>query len=50
MGGRPGCRRSQYHGALPEELPYIASKGALHQATRSVAAHLIPRGITGATD
>jgi 3-oxoacyl-[acyl-carrier protein] reductase len=28
------------------ELPYIASKGALHQLTGSVAAHLMPRGIT----
>ena len=36
----------QYHGAMPDELPYIASKGALHQLTGSVAAHLMPRGIT----
>ncbi len=36
----------QYHGAMPEELPYVASKGALHQVTRSLAAHLAPRGIT----
>ena len=31
---------------MPDELPYIASKGALHQLTGSVAAHLMPRGIT----
>jgi 3-oxoacyl-[acyl-carrier protein] reductase len=49
--GRPGGRvvlftSGQYHGAMPEELPYIASKGALHQVTPSLAAHLMPRGIT----
>jgi 3-oxoacyl-[acyl-carrier protein] reductase len=49
--GRPGGRilfftSGQYHGAMPAELPYIASKGALHQLTRSVAVHLMPRGIT----
>jgi 3-oxoacyl-[acyl-carrier protein] reductase len=36
----------QYHGAMPAELPYIASKAALHEVTRSLAVHLIPRGIT----
>jgi 3-oxoacyl-[acyl-carrier protein] reductase len=36
----------QYHGAMPTELPYIASKGALHQLTGSLAAELMPRGIT----
>jgi 3-oxoacyl-[acyl-carrier protein] reductase len=36
----------QYHGAMPDELPYIASKAALHELTRSLAVHLIPRGIT----
>ena len=36
----------QYHGAMPDELPYIASKGALHQLTPSLAAHLMPRSIT----
>ncbi len=36
----------QYHGAMPAELPYVASKGALHQLTRSLAAHLMARGIT----
>lgn len=49
--GRPGGRvlfftSGQYHGAMPDELPYIASKGALHQVTGSVAAHLMPRSIT----
>ncbi len=49
--GRPGGRvilftSGQYHGAMPGELPYIASKGALHQLTPSLAAHLIPRGVT----
>jgi 3-oxoacyl-[acyl-carrier protein] reductase len=36
----------QYHGAMPAELPYIASKGALHQLTPSLAVELMPRGIT----
>lgn len=36
----------QYHGAMPDELPYIASKAALHELTASLAAHLIPRAIT----
>jgi 3-oxoacyl-[acyl-carrier protein] reductase len=36
----------QYHGAMPDELPYIASKAALHEVTRSLAVHLAPRGIT----
>lgn len=49
--GRPGGRvvlftSGQYHGAMPGELPYIASKGALHQVTGSLAVHLAPRGIT----
>lgn len=49
--GRPGGRvvvftSGQYHGAMPDELPYVASKGALHQVTKSLAAHLMPRGIT----
>ena len=33
----------QYHGAMPDELPYIASKAALHELTRSLAVHLAPR-------
>ena len=36
----------QYHGAMPGELPYIASKAALHEVTRSLAVHLMPRRIT----
>jgi 3-oxoacyl-[acyl-carrier protein] reductase len=49
--GRPGGRvvlftSGQYHGAMPNELPYIASKAALHQLTPSLAVHLVPRGIT----
>ncbi len=36
----------QYHGAMPGELPYIASKAALHELTRTLATHLMPRGIT----
>jgi 3-oxoacyl-[acyl-carrier protein] reductase len=48
---RPGGRlllftSGQYHGAMPGELPYIASKAALHELTRSLAAHLMPRAIT----
>jgi 3-oxoacyl-[acyl-carrier protein] reductase len=48
---RPGGRlllftSGQYHGAMPGELPYIASKAALHELTRSLATHLMPRGIT----
>ncbi len=48
---RPGGRvllftSGQYHGAMPGELPYIASKAALHEVTRSLAVHLMPRGIT----
>ncbi|WP_432534879.1 SDR family oxidoreductase [Kineococcus arenarius] len=48
---RPGGRvllftSGQYHGAMPAELPYIASKAALHELTRSLAVHLMPRAIT----
>jgi 3-oxoacyl-[acyl-carrier protein] reductase len=59
--GRDGGRvvlltLGQYAGPMPDELPYIASKGALHQVTASLACHLAPRRITvntvdpGATD
>lgn len=49
--GRSGGRvvlftSGQYHGAMPEELPYIASKAVLQQLTRSLAVDLAPRGIT----
>ncbi|MGH3838066.1 MAG: SDR family NAD(P)-dependent oxidoreductase [Pseudonocardiaceae bacterium] len=49
--GRPGGRvvlftSGQYHSAMPGELPNIASKGALHQLTPSLAVHLMARGIT----
>jgi 3-oxoacyl-[acyl-carrier protein] reductase len=48
---RPGGRillftSGQYHDAMPGELPYIASKAALHEVTRSLAVHLAPRRIT----
>lgn len=48
---RPGGRAilftsGQYSGAMPSELPYIASKAALHELTRSLAVHLAGRGIT----
>ncbi|WP_250444506.1 SDR family oxidoreductase [Actinotalea sp. C106] len=48
---RPGGRvvlftSGQYHGAMPDELPYIASKAALQGLTRSLAVHLAPRQIT----
>lgn len=36
----------QYHGAMPGELSYIASKAALHELTASLAVPLMPRGIT----
>jgi 3-oxoacyl-[acyl-carrier protein] reductase len=59
--GRPGGRvvyltSGQHRGPMPDELPYIAGKGAMHQVTPSLAAALAPRGITvncvdpGATD
>ncbi|WP_232660544.1 SDR family oxidoreductase [Pseudonocardia sp. TRM90224] len=57
---RPGrvimMTSGQHRGPMPAELPYIASKGALHQLTLSLAHHLAPRNITvntvdpGATD
>jgi 3-oxoacyl-[acyl-carrier protein] reductase len=50
LDGRPGrvvwFTSGQYHGAMPDELPYVASKGALHQLIRSVAAPLMARGVT----
>lgn len=56
-GGRVMLMTSgQHRGPMPDELAYIASKGALHQLTASLSAHLIPHGITvnaidpGATD
>lgn len=36
----------QYHGAMPGELPSVASKAALRELTPSLAAHLMDRGIT----
>ena len=36
----------QHQGPMPDELPYIASKAALHELTTSVAAGLAARGIT----
>jgi 3-oxoacyl-[acyl-carrier protein] reductase len=49
--GRPGGRvvlltSGQHKGPMPRELPYAASKGALHQLTPTLAAELAPRGIT----
>ena len=36
----------QYHGAMPAELPYIASKAVVQQLTATLAVALAPRGIT----
>lgn len=36
----------QWHGGMPGELPYAATKGALHQVTASLAVALAPRGVT----
>lgn len=49
--GRPGGRivlftSGQHLGAMPDELPYIVSKGAIQQATASLAMNLAHRGIT----
>ena len=56
-GGRAVLMTSGQHlTSMAGELAYAASKGALHQLTASLAAHLAPRGITvntvnpGATD
>ena len=48
---RPGGRvvlftSGQHLHPMPGELAYIASKGALHQLTASLAVHLAPRRIT----
>ena len=50
-GGSSGGRvvlltSGQYHGAMPEELPYIASKAVVQQLTASLAVELAPRRIT----
>ena len=49
--GRPGGRvvlftSGQHRSPMPDELPYVASKGALHQLTASLAAALGDRGVT----
>jgi 3-oxoacyl-[acyl-carrier protein] reductase len=49
--GRAGGRvvlftSGQYHGAMPNELPYIATKATLHELTRTLAVELIARNIT----
>lgn len=36
----------QHYGAMPGELPYVVTKGALQQVTGSLAAELAPRRIT----
>lgn len=36
----------QHLGPMPDELPYVISKGALHQVTRTLADELADRGIT----
>jgi len=36
----------QYHGAMPDELPYIASKAVLQQLTAALAVELAPQRIT----
>jgi 3-oxoacyl-[acyl-carrier protein] reductase len=46
-GGRALLFTSGQHLApMADELPYAVSKGAIHQMTRSLAAHLAPRAIT----
>jgi 3-oxoacyl-[acyl-carrier protein] reductase len=36
----------QYHGTMPDELPYIASKAVIQQLTATLAVELAPRHIT----
>jgi 3-oxoacyl-[acyl-carrier protein] reductase len=36
----------QHLGPMPGELPYVLSKGAIHQVTRTLADELAARGIT----
>jgi 3-oxoacyl-[acyl-carrier protein] reductase len=48
---RPGGRvvlltSGQHLAGMPREVAYAVSKGALHQATATLSAELIPRGIT----
>jgi 3-oxoacyl-[acyl-carrier protein] reductase len=48
--GSPGrivlMTSGQHGGAMPGEIAYVVSKGAIHQMTRTLAAHLMRRGIT----
>ncbi len=47
VGGRIVLFTSgQYHGAMPDELPYIASKAVVQQLTASLSVALGPRAIT----
>jgi 3-oxoacyl-[acyl-carrier protein] reductase len=50
-GASPGGRvvlltSGQHLAPMPDELAYAVSKGALHQATRTIADELAPRGVT----
>jgi 3-oxoacyl-[acyl-carrier protein] reductase len=46
-GGRVVLLTSgQHRSPMPHELAYVAAKGAMHQLTLSLAAHLAPRHIT----
>lgn len=46
-GGRVVLLTSGQHlGGMPREVAYAVSKGALHQATATLSAHLVPRGIS----
>ena len=51
QGVRPGGRlvlftSGQHLGPMPDELPYIVSKGAIHQMTASLSEALVDAGIT----